>query len=533
MPSATKFHRFKRKNFQGLVYCDYCEKLLWGLARQGVHCVECEYNCHEECSKMVVQCRPPRRISPDSLSVTDSEAESLSKYTSPRGSLHQDDFMHHHPHHPHHHHHHTNSIHSVTSNNNKKRTPPAIDTDSIGEVLRSPTFSAASMPNNITDHISNNNHSTHNNINTNNNNNNNSTSSPHRPSPTLSSSVKAYRKSLKQHVQNTIVQAVPVSSKIVSNNQNGSSVLNPQTTAKSFARVVARSRALYNITESVYDIYAWKHTFTSISCVLLWIVLCLYPSLLLVVPPALVLGLYIQVGIKPTTTASKALVPRYDESSPEYFANLERTQQSMQFLIRIYDNLAYHLGHIWLTPGSYRLLTAVATITSILFWALGRWIIMMIGLVILTNKTWVGSTAEVCLQFILELMQTAMDVFQKLAFLSFSKNKKRAKGNLVNGTGSFSQTQPIEISLYENQRWWAGSGYTSQLLRSERAGWSNLTGSEPLPSKEEMPPPASYEWGETGWELDITGPWTDEQLGLGKILFTRTRESEMRHLFEY
>jgi hypothetical protein len=30
---------------------------------------------------MVIQCRPPRRRSPDSLSVTDSEAESVTKYS--------------------------------------------------------------------------------------------------------------------------------------------------------------------------------------------------------------------------------------------------------------------------------------------------------------------------------------------------------------------------------------------------------------------------------------------------------------------
>ncbi|KAG2219202.1 hypothetical protein INT45_013068 [Circinella minor] len=464
---------------------------------------------------MVVQCRPPRRISPDSLSVTDSEAESLSKYNSPRGSLHQDDLFHHH--HPQHHHH-TNSIHSVSSvnnNNNRKRTPPAIETDSMGEIIRSPTFSTASTPI-INDHINNNNNN--NNSPNNLNNNNNNTTSSHRPSPTGSNSVKAYRKSLKQHVQNTIIQAVPVSSKIVSNsnnnNQNGLNVLNPQTTAKSFSRVVARSRAVYNITQWIYDIYSWKHTLSSVFCVTLWIALCLYPSLLLIIPPALVIGLYIHVGVKPTTTASQALVPRYDENSADYFSNLERTQQSMQFLIRIYDNIAYHLGHVWLTPGSYRILTMVAITTSLLFWALGRWIIMLMGLVILTNKTWVGSTAEICLQFFLEVIQTTMEVFQKLISFSF-RNKKNKDSNNKRKNGSF--TQPIEISIYENQRWWAGSGYTSQLLRSERAGWSNLTGSEPLPSKDEMPPPSSYEWGETEWELDITGPWTDEQLGLGWV----------------
>lgn len=38
MPSVTKYHIFEEKSFQGLVYCDYCTKLLWGISRQGVQC---------------------------------------------------------------------------------------------------------------------------------------------------------------------------------------------------------------------------------------------------------------------------------------------------------------------------------------------------------------------------------------------------------------------------------------------------------------------------------------------------------------
>lgn len=56
--------------------------------------------------------------------------------------------------------------------------------------------------------------------------------------------------------------------------------------------------------------------------------------------------------------------------------------------------------------------------------------------------------------------------------------------------------------------------FLKKLLRSERSGWSNLTGSEPLPTKEDMPPPPGYEWAEDKWHLDVTGPWTDEHLGI-------------------
>lgn len=47
MPSVSKYHIFKEKNFQGLVYCDYCAKLLWGLSRQGVQCTG--KVCNSEC----------------------------------------------------------------------------------------------------------------------------------------------------------------------------------------------------------------------------------------------------------------------------------------------------------------------------------------------------------------------------------------------------------------------------------------------------------------------------------------------------
>ncbi|KAI7880912.1 hypothetical protein K492DRAFT_71331 [Lichtheimia hyalospora FSU 10163] len=461
MPSPTaKFHRFKYKNFHGLVYCDYCEKLLWGLSRQGVQCSECGYSCHEECSKVVVQCRPPRRVSPDSLSITDSEAESVSKYSSP-----------------------TRLVMSPTEDRQAKRTPPLAEppdrqhrsSEMMDTALRSPTFSGAGS-------VTSNHHH-------------------HQPTPSLNGSVKAYRKSIKQHVQNTIMAAVPMSSSIQANG-----VLSPQSTAKAFTRVVARSRAFFNLSHSIYKVYSWQHIPTSCLCVIAWVVLCLYPMLLMLAPPVFIAWLYFRVGVQ-SIPASQVLVPRYDENSPEYFSNLESMQQTMLFAIRIYDNLAYHAQHIPLTPLAYQLLLGVTVALSALLWCFGRWIIMLVGLMILLNKTWMGSAAEVGIQFVMELLQTALELVSRILF------PRLGNGSKSNGVPL---TAPVIVSVYENQRWWAGSGFTSQLLRSERVAWSNLTGSEPLPSKDEMPPPASYEWDEnSNWELDVTGPWTDEQLGIG------------------
>lgn len=159
---------------------------------------ECGYNCHEQCSKMVVQCRPPRRVSPDALSVTDSEAESVSKYTSPRSSF--------------------DTRHLPLTDDHAKQT----SLEDKG--LRSPT-------------------------------------------------VKAYRKSLKHHVQNTIVAAgqQPLNLKT---QDTLASPLSPHITAKAFTRVVARSRFFFNLSQRIYDVYSWQYPPVSAAWVILWVLSC-------------------------------------------------------------------------------------------------------------------------------------------------------------------------------------------------------------------------------------------------------------------
>ncbi|RCI03840.1 peroxisome- protein [Rhizopus stolonifer] len=299
---------------------------------------------------MVIQCRPSRRYSPDSLSITDSEAESLSKYSAHRHSISMEDTM------------------STGSNSHRKNSQSRMD-----------------MP--------------------------------------------------------------PMSRKI---------------------EEPLKSPTLFSHGLSAYTV--------------------------LLIPPLLILGLYFKIGIQPHQNASQILLPRFDENTPEYYTNLENMQYAFLFLIRLYDNLVYHVQHITLTTTTYTVLFVVSLFVSWIVLVMGKWLVMSIGLMVLLNKTWVGNWMEVVLQFCMEVVQTMVDLVQ---------------------THQPLQKKPIEISVYENQRWWAGIGYTSQLLKSERASWSNITGLEPLPSKEDMPSPAHYVWAEESeWQLDTTGPWTDDALDI-------------------
>ncbi|KAG0006195.1 hypothetical protein BGZ65_009077 [Modicella reniformis] len=62
-------HKFHEKTFTKLTYCDYCTKLLWGVAKQGVTCDGCHFNCHKKCSELVYDnCIRSMHIpSPDNL----------------------------------------------------------------------------------------------------------------------------------------------------------------------------------------------------------------------------------------------------------------------------------------------------------------------------------------------------------------------------------------------------------------------------------------------------------------------------------
>ncbi|EIE77538.1 hypothetical protein RO3G_02242 [Rhizopus delemar RA 99-880] len=367
---TIKYPVFTEKNFKGLVYCDYWDNLLWGLARQGVQCTAC--------SDKVIQCRPPRRWSPDSLSVTDSEPDSISKYSTSKTNTTRP------------------SLDSLRYLDDENITRKPRSTSNLYDDIPSRSLKNIDEP---------------------------------LKSPTLLTNNKPYRKSIKYQLQK--------SSKADHN-------MSPQATAKAFTRL--------------------------------------------------------RIGLNPQQRASFVLMPRYDEKTSEYYENLEQMQHTFVFFIRLYDNLAYHLNHISLDSFTYKILFVLSGCMSLILFYTGKNIIVLMGLLVLLNKTWVGSVVEAILIFVAELLQTCFDILQKLNYSTTTPEKKSI----------------IEISVYENQRWWAGIGYTSQMLRSERTSWSNLTGSEPLPPKDDIPPPAHYVWKDE-WHLDTNGPWVDEVLDIGKF----------------
>jgi len=52
----TKGHKFELTTFSSPVWCDICEKFIWGLKEQGYQCAACDLVAHKKCRSGSLQC---------------------------------------------------------------------------------------------------------------------------------------------------------------------------------------------------------------------------------------------------------------------------------------------------------------------------------------------------------------------------------------------------------------------------------------------------------------------------------------------
>ncbi|KAI8575716.1 hypothetical protein K450DRAFT_260479 [Umbelopsis ramanniana AG] len=437
MPEA-KAHSFREASFQSLQYCDYCQKVLWGFARQGCQCSECGYTCHHLCSRFSLNCHQLDRnhMGDDRSSVfTDSDRESVSRFST------------------------RSEVSTMTSSRQRTKKSSGFESDTPNAPLRVvEDASKSSTPN----------------------------------------TAKTHRRTIQQHVQDSMAQAT----------LNGVwnpnvSILSPRATGKAFSKFVSRATPITNAMSYFNHVYHWQQPVVSFSYLIFWSLLCLYPSIILLIPPLVILLTLPQ--LKSAKSISDILLPTCtDETSPQYFSNLRTVQDILTQGITIHDRLTRQLTR--LSQDNTRVplgILGVSGLISSIAWIFGRQLIWFIGCMILLRHTWMWQVAQKAVGAILEVIQTLVDAAGKLG--------------LIKANPTFAaDPDTLEISIFENQRWWAGSGFTGQLLRAERKPWTNITGAEPLVPKEDMPPPIGFRWTDKEWHLDESGPWMDSVLGIGE-----------------
>ncbi|RUS14673.1 integral peroxisomal membrane peroxin-domain-containing protein, partial [Endogone sp. FLAS-F59071] len=372
---------------------------------------------------------------------------------------------------------------------------------------------------------------------------------PPQPAPYIAPG-RNHRQAIKQHIQDLVIStAVSVSTGSGSQSESKDPALTPQTTAKNFSRFVSRCGIIFEVKEFVIKILNWENTADTSVAMVGWILICLYPKLLLLIPQLIVLNVIINNFYKkkadtlftgaasvfpsnPTTTTvstlnptspggtrrglpglAATLFPTFDETSPEYLKNLQNIQNMMGEFTDAYDAIVFHSKHFnWTADGGDEtlrilqvLLFALVGLSLIMWWVPWGLVFAFTGAcVFLGNTQFSKQLAKQALPVLLENGQNMIDGLNNLLRVFEEKAKY--------------QCSVTVMSLYENQRWWAGSGFTPQLLRAERDPWSNISGTRSLPHKEDVLPPAGYTWLDAEWVLDKAGPWTDEQSGVTTLV---------------
>ncbi|CEP10346.1 hypothetical protein [Parasitella parasitica] len=463
-------HNLEETNFGKPTYCDHCQGLLWGLVKQGLKCSGCGTVTHFNCQKELKDCTNPKLSE-------DASVYRKSEYDSPAA----------------------NALRSLQQQ-----------------------------------HM-------------------NDGSSPPTPTAEGSSLSKLKKIATSDEFQNVLVSAAIHSSDTTQPpNEYLANLppLNPQNTAKNFSRFVSRCGPMFAFRDNAILLLSWNKPIDTLAALIIYCLICLHPKLILFVPHVILIQIIISGYTKrfgtskneietngkenhtsriknPTksssdnittaasTTASSrfnfasAFFPAFDEASPEYLKNMQNLQNMMGEMSDLYDLIASN-GHYvdWssevetmrLFQGTLISLGALAVV----IWFIPLNVIFLVGGIslFLLNTRFAKFVLKEMLPQVAEIGQSQVNS----AIQWYTQVEKRLDD----------QANIKELSLYENQRWWSGSGFIPHMLPHERGLWSDMSGSVELAPKEELPAPEGYHWVEDNWTLDKSGPWIDETLGLGQ-----------------
>ncbi|GAA5813456.1 hypothetical protein MFLAVUS_006934 [Mucor flavus] len=450
-------HSFVASNFSRPTYCDHCQGLLWGLVKQGYRCSGCGAVCHQYCQNSIPACSIEKTEPYHQRSTTDS--------------------------------------------------PAAKSLRSLQQQHSSDTFD------------------------------------------TSSSFTKIKRIATSDEFQNVLVSAAINSTDTtqpVNDYLANLPPLNPQNTAKNFSRFVSRCGPMFAARDNVILLLSWNKPIDTLVALLIYCIVCLHPKLVLLVPHVILLQIIITGYNKkkntdspqlktsgsastsstgsssiPTPTPSPApsrfsfaaaFFPAFDEASPEYLKNMQNLQNMMGEMSDLYDLCASNAHHFDWSSEQDTMRIFQGALVSLGLLCLGIWfvplnIIFLVGGIsmFLLNTRFAKFVVKEMLPQVTEIGQSQMDS----AVQWYTQVEKRLDD----------QVNFKELSLYENQRWWSGSGFIPHMLPDERGLWSDFSGAIELAPKEELPAPKGYHWMEDNWSLDKTGPWTDDTLGLEMMVY--------------
>ncbi|CAG8532285.1 3091_t:CDS:2 [Ambispora gerdemannii] len=481
-------HQFEEKTFAKPTQCDLCNKMLWGFVKQGVYCKVCGYVCHTKCSENSVYCGAPETSNSSKNSRKNNNSNESSSIVGSR------------------------EIDSDRSNGETAEYGGGVG------VVKNTRSSSGSLQirSRSQPRSANSNHS----------------SGPLPNSRTVSfrnlDSIPPPKPEPKAPLPPRPILHLIVSSAINMTNESklpsdsSHPPLNLQTTTINFKKFVQKCGFIFALQDAVEDLVTWKNSANTLLAMVVYIYLCLYPHLIILTPLVIVLSVLISSYTKRfpdgpinqirnrkksnKNKKSKQSVPMLPaENSVDYLKNMQNIQNVMGTVSDGYDAVIPLFKHLdWSNEQESLRITQIvvlmlALLTATVWFVPWRKVFIVVGLsVFILNNKFVKALIKESSPLIMERGKIFMDQWKEF-FMSEDDEEE-------------SEQDEIIVSVYENQRWWAGTGFGPQLLRSERAPWSSsMAGTTGLPPKDEIVPHEGYEWAGEDWSVDMNNVWEDEK----------------------
>ncbi|KAJ3093848.1 hypothetical protein HDU97_008937 [Phlyctochytrium planicorne] len=300
------------------------------------------------------------------------------------------------------------------------------------------------------------------------------------------------------------------------------------TTPWNLTRMLVRLGPAVNAVDDVDILLSWKYPSLTAILYFVFVVLCLYPVSILILPQLTISGYIISrfyfrkpLSQEPTVEPDVVEIPASKGSaadslpfassieSQQYLKNLQFLQNLMGLYCDLHDTFvraSYLLDwqtNVDATRDILRAILGLIPITfAIHYFRLYKYIVLGSGTVVFFHRTklWLAITntipkavSEKLARFTTNIITSipVPDSAVDLAPMILSQGNDTAVANFV-----FAE-------LFENQRWWAGLGWTTQMLKMERPPWSDEAGEVERHSKDDISEPApGWIWVSDDWELD-------------------------------
>ncbi|KAI8832251.1 integral peroxisomal membrane peroxin-domain-containing protein [Chytriomyces cf. hyalinus JEL632] len=296
------------------------------------------------------------------------------------------------------------------------------------------------------------------------------------------------------------------------------------------AAFVARITPLVDVFEFFVQILEWRDAPRTILALIVCLSICFYPVTLCLLPHCLILSLIAssrmerikyEVALKNRNRAASdnavgttSIPPNKNSGllqatyqSATYIRNLQFLQNQMGSFVKAFDAAAIGLRTFsqycdqYPVPAIQLLLASSAGMLIVIQYAPMKLLAASTVLVVFASNTAVfQATTAAVLPWIIKSVADKTDIIREGI---------RAANTVPGGS-------VVLVTLWENQRWWAGLGWIPHLFQSERSPWSDETGAILRPHKDVFTLPESDEisgtwsWIDSEWALYFTWAAPDQ-----------------------